>query len=276
MLREVAAPAGAGFVLSPAAFEAIREVLYSSSGITLSPAKHGLVQARLAKRLRELGLDSFDAYVARLGNDPSEVPRMVDAMTTNKTSFFREAAHFEFLLERTLPVWRRTEHRVRVWSAGCSSGEEPYSLAMLLAESLSAQRQREALILATDISERVLARARMGEYGDGALAEVEPRRRERFFEATASGGRVRPEVQEMVRFARLNLLEAWPMRGPFDAIFCRNVMIYFDESTRTRLAQRFRALLPPGGLLLIGHSESLGPSPVGLRCLRPSIYARDP
>ncbi|MBI3206325.1 MAG: protein-glutamate O-methyltransferase CheR [Myxococcales bacterium] len=275
MQRLLAAPAGGSSALSPMAFEAIRDLLYSISGITLGPAKHGLVQARLGKRLRELGLDSFEAYVARLGSDPAEVPRMVDAMTTNKTSFFREAVHFDFLLERALPVWRRPDHRPRVWSAGCSTGEEPYSLAMLLVESLSEPRLRDASILATDISERVLARARSGEYSGGALGDIAPRRRERFFEPSETGGRVRPEVRSLVRFARLNLLESWPMRGPFDAIFCRNVMIYFDEPTRARLAQRFRALLAPGGLLLIGHSETLGASHEGFTCLRPSVYARD-
>lgn len=269
MLSGAANPA-----LTPTAFEAIRRRLYSASGIILSPAKHMLVQARLGKRLRELGLTAFDDYVARLEVDPAEVVRMVDAMTTNKTSFFREAAHFDFLLERLLPAWSRPDHRPRIWSAGCSTGEEPYTLAIVLAEALPERRLRDALILATDISERVLARARAGEYPSTALEELTAERRARFFEPTECGARARDETRALLRFARLNLMDEWPMKGPFDAIFCRNVMIYFDEPTRTRLAQRFRALLAPRGLLLIGHSESLGPAPAGLTCVRPSVYVR--
>jgi len=264
---------GEAGALSDAAFKAIRELLYAASGIKLASGKRELVRSRVIRRLRDLGLRSFDVYVSRLASDPAEVARMVDVMTTNKTSFFREPPHFAFFAER-LPAWRRAGRRLRVWSAGCSTGEEPYSIAMLLIEQLPDIAQWDARILGTDISERVLGVARAGDYSSSALAELDAKRRSRFFELSERGGLLLPEPRALVKLARLNLLGPWPMRGPFDVIFCRNVMIYFDEQTRMQLAQRYRELLAPGGLLFIGHSESLGPSPPGLSVIRPSIYTR--
>ncbi|MBI3206926.1 MAG: protein-glutamate O-methyltransferase CheR [Myxococcales bacterium] len=260
--------------LSAQAYDSIRELLHSVSGIKLGSGKQELVKSRVGRRLRALGVASFDEYVARLGHDREELGRMVDVLTTNKTFFFREPAHFDFIVDHGLPAWRRAGKRLRAWSAGCSTGEEPYSLCMVLAEKLGDFEAWDARILATDISPRVLDTARAGAYPKATLEGVSPAQRARFFEATDQGARVRPELRARVQFAQLNLLGHWPMRGPFDVIFCRNVMIYFDEPTRVRLVSRFRELLAPGGWLLIGHSESLGASPTGFRSVKPSTYAR--
>lgn len=260
--------------LSAQAYDSIRELLHSVSGIKLGAGKQELVKSRVGRRLRALGMASFDEYVGRLAHDRDELGRMVDVLTTNKTFFFREPAHFDFIVEHGLPAWRRAGRRLRAWSAGCSTGEEPYTLCMVLAEALGDFGAWDTRILATDISPRVLEAARAGVYADGALDGVPAGRRARFFEPSPAGARVRGELRERVHFARLNLLGHWPMRGPFDVIFCRNVMIYFDEPTRTRLVTRFRELLAPGGWLLIGHSESLGAAPRGFRPVKPSTYAR--
>lgn len=260
-------------VLSPDAYSGIRSLLHEVSGIELGTKRQELVKARVAKRLRALGLASFDEYVARLASDPSEVPQMVDVLTTNKTSFFREPAHFTFVVEHGIPRWRSAGRRLRLWSAGCSSGEEPYSLAMTLLEHLGGSPAWDARILATDISPRVLDHARAGRYGSGALWGL-PAAMKKHFEVCGGEVRLRERVRELVQFAGLNLLGEWPMRGPFDAIFCRNVMIYFDAPTRNELVQRFRTHLAPEGWLFVGHCESLGPAPAGLRAVAPATYAR--
>lgn len=260
--------------LGAAAFGEIVGLLHEASGIRLSPGKESMVQARLGRRLRELGLVSFEAYLERVRADRAEAERMVDVLTTNKTSFYRESAHFDFLVERGVPRWRERDQRVRIWSAGCSTGQEPYTVAMRLSGAIRDVAAWDLRVLATDISERVLAVARAAEYGQAELSDVPPAQQKAYFEPAGSRVRVRQIIREVVQFARLNLLGPWPMRGRFDAILCRNVMIYFDEPTRRALAERFCESLHPGGWLLIGHSESLGPSPRGLECLRPSLYER--
>jgi chemotaxis protein methyltransferase CheR len=194
-------------------------------------------------------------------------------ITTNKTQFFREARHFEFLVEQ-LPAWRALGRPIRIWSAGCSSGEEVYTLAMVLAEHLPAPELRAARILGTDISRPVLERAQAAVYRPQDLEGLDAERCRRHLLRRGDAYEVRPELRALVSFARLNLLEHWPMRGPFHAIFCRNVMIYFDRPTRERLIARFHALLPPGGHLLVGHSESLSGLEHGYRYVAPAVYVK--
>lgn len=267
--------------LSDHEFDIVRGLLHRIAGIHLTDAKRDLVRVRLGKRLRALGWTSFEEYVAHIqsAEGQAELARMVDGLTTNKTSFFREPAHFTFLREVVFPAWSEDRRAIRIWSAGCSTGEEPYSLAMLLLESLPRIAERDVRILATDISPRVLKVARAGRYGDEEVVDVPDLLRARYFlrHENPRGGstwEVRPEVRALVRFAHLNLMDDWPMRGPFDAIFCRNVMIYFDHDTRQRLVQRFEGLLDEGGYLFVGHSESLSTYRQGLEYIQPAVYRR--
>lgn len=258
-------------------FDRIAEAAYRLTGISLPPGKEELVKSRLLKRLRLLDLPSFEAYLARLEEDPDEVVTMIDCLTTNKTSFFREPAHFEVLRRCVLP--EQADRRIRIWCAGCSTGEEPYTLSIVLRDALGpAFADWDARILATDLSTRVLAAAREGVYADDSVREV-PRHlvAAHFDPAEARNGRawrVRDEVRAPVRFARLNLLGPWPMRGPFDVVLCRNVMIYFDKPTQHALVGRFREILRPGGWLLVGHSESLAGVDHGLTYVQPAVYRR--
>ncbi len=269
------------YELTEAHFERVRDLLYRLCGIVLRPGKEGLVKARLSKRLRALGLPGFADYLALVEGDSGgeELSFLVDSMTTNKTSFFREGAHFVFVTECLLPCWER-QGRVRLWSAACSSGEEPYTLAMVLREHARIPPRLDVRILATDISTRVLEQARRGQYSADKLQDVPAALRVRHFrpvDASEDGGpmmELDPEVRRMVGFARLNLMDAWPMKGPFDAIFCRNVMIYFDKQAQGKLINRFHDLLAPGGHLFIGHSESLTGIVHRFRYVQPAVYLR--
>ncbi|HEX5580706.1 MAG TPA: CheR family methyltransferase, partial [Gemmatimonadaceae bacterium] len=222
-----------------------------------------------------LGMSDFSSYLDFVQAEASgaELREMIDALTTNKTSFFREPQHFDFLRAKVLPALEGRP--LRIWSAGCSSGEEPYTLAMVLRDTLPARDADGSRILATDISARVLARARAATYTPEMLAELPPDLLRRHF-APAQGGahRVADPVRRMVSFARLNLMATWPMRGPFDAILCRNVMIYFDKPTQSRLVARFHDLLAPGGHLFVGHSESLTGLEHGFGYVQPAVYVK--
>lgn len=259
--------------LRPEQFRVIRDRLYDVSGINMQDGKAGLVRTRLSKRVSALGLGSFRDYVRHVEQDATEFALMVDLLTTNKTSFFREARHFEFLREAVLPSLT-ADRPVRIWSAGCSTGEEPYTLVMLLREAWTDFARRDVRVLATDLSTRVLTRAAEGRYTESVLREVPPPLRSRYFERDGDDFRVRSSLRAPICFARLNLMEAWPMKGPFDAIFCRNVMIYFDRPTQERLINRFWKLLRPGGHLFVGHSESLTPLKHSFRYVEPAVYAR--
>jgi chemotaxis protein methyltransferase CheR len=264
--------------LSPAQFSRIVELLHAHCGIRMREGKEGLVRARLAKRLRATGAENFEDYLELVTRDPArtEFREMVDVLTTNKTSFFREAAHFDFLQDTVLPA---CPGPIRLWSAGCSTGEEPYTLAMLLRESLPDASAQRARILATDISHRVLATAKAGVYSREALAEVPPAVVQKYWRRaadSADGARLEalPSLRSLVQFGRLNLMEPWPMRGPFDAILCRNVMIYFDKATQQALVERYWAMLRPGGYLFVGHSESLTGLTHRFRYVQPAVYVR--
>jgi chemotaxis protein methyltransferase CheR len=270
-------PAAAAPELSPADFRHIAALVRGVAGLNLRPGKEGLVRARLSRRLRALGLDGFPAYLARLRADPgdAELRAMVDALTTNKTSFFREARHFDHLATSVLPVLAVAGRAPCLWSAGCSTGEEPYTLAMVLRDTLPEPLLGLARILATDISARVLDHAAAARYAPDAVADVPEALRRRHLVCEADGRwRVVPELRRLVHLARLNLVGEWPMRGPFDAIFCRNVMIYFDRPTQARLVARFRALLAPGGHLFLGHAESLTGLAPGFAYAQPAVYRR--
>jgi len=224
-----------------------------------------MVYSRLVRRLRHLEIDSFAAYCQRLQDgDEAEFIEFVNALTTNLTAFFRENHHFDFLANTALPgllASRQAQRRIRIWSAGCSTGEEPYSIAMVVKEAQSGRNNWDIKILATDLDSNVLEKAQLGIYGDDRLKSVSMARKARFFEdrpeLPVGEMIVGSELRELITFKQLNLMESWPMKGPFDVIFCRNVVIYFDKDTQRRLFERYAGLLANDGYLIIGHSESL-------------------
>jgi chemotaxis protein methyltransferase CheR len=244
--------------LSADDFARVAKLLHAATGIHLPKGKESLVRARLAARVRALSLQSYGAYVDLLARDPSgaEMDLAIDLLSTNKTAFFREARHFELLGEE---MRRAIPRKLRIWSAACSTGEEPYSIAMTLTAAGAILPYCDTRVLATDICRHALATAQQATYAPAGLTDVPAEYARRYFEPGDKPGTVTvtSTVRALVGFARLNLMEPWPMKGPFDIIFCRNVMIYFDHATQERLVERMRGLLAPGGLLLIGHAESL-------------------
>jgi chemotaxis protein methyltransferase CheR len=269
-----------GLDLSDADLARVGSLVHEIAGIALPPNKHAMVRSRLATRARTLGLPSVGAYLEHVENDASggELAAMIDALTTNKTYFFREEAHFDLLRHRVFPDLAERSGPIRLWSAGCSTGEEAYCMAVLALETFGERAPRDVRILGTDISQRVLNVARPGEYAAENVSAIPAPTLARMFESVPHGNRrsyrVRAELRALVRFARLNLMSNWPMRGPFDVIFCRNVMIYFDRPTRERLVRRLAELLTPGGYLCIGHSESLTGFSPGLEFVQPATYRR--
>ena len=264
--------------LSPSTFEGLRNLLHAHSGIALAHHKITMVQSRLAKRLRALGLRSYEQYHDLLRDPKSEEwPEFVNALTTNLTSFFREGHHFTRLVELLKPAYAASK-RIRIWSAGCSTGEEPYTLAMTLTKAFGSFAAIQ--ILATDLDTAVLDTASRGVY---PMARVEslPDEWKRLGFLRGKGQnldqvRIRPELRKLITFTQMNLLDAqWPLEGgPFQAIFCRNVMIYFDKPTQRELLRRYHGLLEPDGLLFVGHSESLLDNSLGFQSLGQTIYRR--
>ena len=246
-------------------FKYISNLIKEHAGIRLI-SKQDLVYSRLAKRLRALELTTFREYCDLLrGKDGQELVQCINAITTNVTTFLREIHHFEFLEKTVLPELieqkgRTIMPRLRVWSAGCSSGEEPYSIEIVLREQAALQRW-DVKILATDLDTHILERAKNGLYDIKQLEKVTPQRCKRWFRMGTGNNanlvRVVPELRERIRFRQLNLKDRWPMRGPFEVIFCRNVVIYFDKEMQMKLFNRFADMLAPNGYLFIGHSESL-------------------
>ncbi len=256
--------------IRPKDFEKLRDFIYKEAGIVLADSKQQMVQARLQKRIRLLGLPGYGEYLKHALETPSETVELINAMTTNKTDFFREPHHFEFLARQEIPRLieeaRRLERpkRLRIWHAGCSTGEEPYSMAMVLAESHLFEQGWDVRQLASDIDTKVLAHSEAAIYDEERISPVSLERRRKFF-LRGKGERegqyqVRREIRELVTFRQINLLDPmWPMSANvrFDVIFCRNVIIYFDRPTQAVLFNRFASKLQPGGLLIIGHSENL-------------------
>lgn len=267
--------------LSEEQYARISRTMRTLCGISLSLGKEGLVRARLTKRLRALRMSSFEQYLRYMDGDKSgeELSGMIDALTTNKTDFFRGPQHFDYLRTRVLPDLIAENRKIRIWSAGCSSGEEPFSIAILLKEEMPDIHRRDVRVLATDISRRMLEVARRAVYEEDALREVPPPLLKKYFSPAGAQAphtyRVKDDVRELVRFARLNLVGEWPMKGPFNVIFCRNVMIYFDRPARQRLVKRLWSLLEPGGHLFVGHSESLTAFFHQFSYVQPAVYVKD-
>lgn len=270
---------GSEFEYSDSDFERIRKLIYREAGIKLSPSKRTMAYGRLVRRLRAVGIRRFADYLDLVENDGGqELQAFTNALTTNLTSFFREAHHFPVLVDYLAP--RVSNREVTVWCAGCSTGEEPYSIAMAVLSAFGYSATR-IHILASDVDTNVLETAERGVYPIERLEKLPAGYKERFFyQGTGKNVgyvKVRPELSRAVMFRQVNLLEPkWPVRAPIDAIFCRNVMIYFDKATQYRILERFAALLEDGGLLFAGHSENFTQAGNIFRSLGRTMYERLP
>lgn len=257
-------PTGREFHFDAAHFQLVRSLAFRLAGIELKESKEELVYGRLARRLRTLGLDNFDDYCALLQRDDSpELSSFINSITTNVTSFFRESHHFDYLRDQALPklAASRPDRRLRIWSAACSTGQEPYSIAATMASAAgdSSGRRLDCKILATDIDSDALAQGEAGIYsGSGVPSPEELGPHATWFSPTRDGRQqISPVLRNMIYFRRLNLMAPWPMTGKMDVIFCRNVVIYFSVETQRKLFKRFAEILAPDGYIFIGHSESM-------------------
>jgi chemotaxis protein methyltransferase CheR len=261
----------------------IAALVYEQAGIVIREHKEAMTRGRLARRVKALGMNSVAEYCAFLKTPQAagELPELINAVTTNHTAFFRERHHFDHLRRDVMPrlVQERAGRRgrIRIWSSACSSGEEAYSIAASCREVIGSRSDLDFRILATDIDTDILARAEAGIYPaelfERLPADVKPLMR---LEASPGRGeaRVAEELRRMIAFKQLNLIQSWPMKGPFDVIFCRNVFIYFDTQTKASILDRFVTLLAPGGFLYLGHSESLPQPHAKLRLIGRTIYER--
>lgn len=257
--------------LSPKVEQRLRDLAREHTGIVLGPDKATLVAARVQKRLRSLGLPTYEAYLARLESDPKEVPHFVSVITTHTTSFFREADHFPLVTGLVAEGVRSGQRRFRLWCAAASTGQEPWTLAMVLGP-LVAAHALDLAILATDIDAKSLATAHRAVYPPALVNQV-PREHRDSFERVADGWRVKEPLRRLVRFAPMNLCRTpYPLRGPLDLVICRNVMIYLDPPARQRFVREVERVLRPGGLLLVGHSESVVGMGRHLQLEHPSVY----
>jgi chemotaxis protein methyltransferase CheR len=268
------------FLIKEEEFQRLRTLIYNESGISLSDQKHSLLASRLSKRLRDLGLATFTEYYELVTEDTTcqEFTRMLDLISTNRTDFFREPKHFDFLRERIIPELEPTK-RIRIWSSACSTGEEPYTIAMTLFENVEHPAQWDFEILASDLSTRVLTKAVSGLYDEDRLRDVPPDVMKRHFlrgKGDQTGVlKVKPHLAGAITFRRVNLMDdRFPIKNPLDLIFCRNVMIYFDRPTQETLINKFHQYLKPGGYLFIGHSESLQWMTHPFAAIAPTIYQR--
>lgn len=270
-----AAVAGCGFFsISDAEFRLFQQLMFNEAGVTLAPSKKALVNGRLSKRLKARDCLSFRAYYDLLGQDPAEWQWAIDLLTTNETYFFREPRHFDYLREKVLSA-HAGGRTFRVWSAACSSGEEAYSAAMVLADAFGAGGWS---VLGSDLNTQVLAKARSGHYGMARTEGIPRASLERYClkgkGSQAGTFLVGRPLRERVEFRQINLNTTLPRLEPFDVIFLRNVMIYFSQATKAQIVRRVVGLLKPGGHFIIGHSESLNGITDGLEVVRPSIYRR--
>jgi chemotaxis protein methyltransferase CheR len=272
-------------VLPDSDFSRIADLVYRHCGINLHGGKRELVRSRLVKRLRQGDFKTFSQYIDHVLQDSTgnEFSVLVDTLSTNLTSFFREPRHFHFLREEFLPrLLKRKQNdrdfRIRAWSAGCSSGEEPYSMAITLLEATGDTRAWSIKILATDISTSMLQTAQRGIYDQVTIEPVPAVQKHKYLVTTRANGRTAYQVsrslRETVIFNNMNLMKHWPIKGPLDFIFCRNVMIYFNRPTQTRLVNRLWDLLDSGGLLFTGHSESLAQIEHGFDSIEPTVYMK--
>ncbi len=271
------------FVFADEDFHALRTLVHKHTGISLSAAKRELVYGRLSRRLRVLGIESFRDYRKLLVADPDgrEIVEFCNAITTNLTSFFRESHHFDHLRSHILaPLAAEPPGRkLRIWSAGCSTGEEPYSTAMTVCDSVPDWERRDIRILATDLDSEVLSKGRHGVYGEDRVKGMPAKLLATHFREQREGGALRyavvPQLTQLITFNQLNLMHELPMRGPFDVIFCRNVVIYFDKDTQRQLFRRFARLQRPGDLLFLGHSESMFKVSDAYTLIGRTIYKRN-
>jgi chemotaxis protein methyltransferase CheR len=278
----------AGVSVTPELFEKFQRLIHEEAGIWLGEAKSALLCGRLSRRLRALQIPTLDRYY-EIVVDPyqyEERVAMIDAITTNETRFFRDPRHFEILEARAIPRWRAEAQQgirsktVRIWSAGCSSGEEPYSLAMLLARHLPVEQGWNATVLATDISTRVLAHARQGIYGIAKSSDIPaPLLKDYMLKGIDRQDgqmKVMPEIQAMVDFHKLNLIHGpYPPEAHFDAVFCRNVLIYFDLQAKQKAVEHLTRCLAPSGLFFVGQAENLATVNSSFRTLAGAVYVRD-
>lgn len=275
---------GLGPAISDNQYSQLAKLVYKLCGITLGQGKRELLKARLMKRLRATGCQDVKQYMDLLQNDPDghELIAFLDVITTNKTDFFRESQHFDFMTHSILPslngLCSGTE-ALRIWSSACSTGEEPYTLAIVLMQSQDLWNRRGASILASDLSTQVLKHGQSGVYSSDRVSPIPKELLRRYFQRGvnrwAGHVRVRPELKKLVNFKRINLMDDFQFDPPFHVIFCRNVMIYFDKETRESLVNRFHRTLAPGGYLLVGHSESLTGINHPFRFIQPAIYRKE-
>jgi chemotaxis protein methyltransferase CheR len=271
------------FTFSDEDFRSLARVAYEHAGIALADNKRNLVYSRVSRRLRALRMNSFGEYREFLASDAREIESFINSISTNHTKFFREVHHFHhFRTHTALPFaqsrGRSFGGRLRVWSAGCSSGEEPYTISVVLKREITDLSGCDVRILATDIDTDILTKAARGEFASAAMEEV-PKPYQSFFKLEEDGGAggkvvMHRDVRSLITFRHLNLMGPWPFHGKFDVIFCRNVMIYFDGPTKATLVDRFTQQLKPGGWLYIGHSESLIGTHPGLQLVGRTIYQR--
>lgn len=275
---------GGGLEISDAQYRKLASLIYGLCGINLGDSKKELLKARLAKRLRATGYGSIKEYIHALESDPGgqELVDFLDVITTNKTDFFREAQHFDFLAGKILPQLDGLcgqSDPLRIWCAASSTGEEPYTIAMVLRDNQAHMGRRPVTLLASDISTQVLQTGRNGIYNMDRVAGIPHQTLTRHFQRGQRRWqghvRVRPELRNMVDFKRINLMEPFNFDRPFHIIFCRNVMIYFDKPTQQKLVQKFHQCLASGGYLLVGHSESLTGIDHPLKFVRPAVYRRE-
>ncbi len=250
------------FVLTDRDFNTIRKIVSDRTGIVLSDGKRDMIYGRLVRRLRTLGLSGFSEYCDLISReDGGELSEFINAITTNLTAFFRENHHFEFLENELLPfiMENKKESKLRIWSAGCSSGEEPYSIAMTVRENIP--DSWDIKILATDLDTNMVNKASAGVYDEGRVSGLDKKRLRRWVKKGRGSNsgmiKISDELRNIITFKQLNLMNDWPFKGPFDFIFCRNVVIYFNKDTQRILFNRFADLLPDGGHIFIGHSESM-------------------
>ena len=270
-----------GYKISTDEFERFRRLIYNESGISLCKVKESLLVSRLSTRMRDLGLATFSDYYARVVEDRSgeELTMMLDLISTHKTDFFREPRHFEFLRDRIIPELACAKH-IRIWSSACSTGEEPYTIAMTVFDTAQDPGQWDWKILATDLSTRVLATAASGIYDEERVRAVRPEVVRRHFlrgrGKSAGLFKVKPHLAEMITFRQLNLMDDhFPIKSSLDLIFCRNVMIYFDRQTQETLARKFHHYLRPGGYLFVGHSENFQGLDQPFTVVAPTIYQKE-
>lgn len=262
-------------------FKQFSQFIYDKSGITLNDNKESLVSARVSKRMRQLGIGEYDEYLDLVKNDDTgeEIIELLDVISTNVTNFFREPDHFDIVRDVMATWLKNGTRRFTFWSAACSSGEEPYTLAMVLREA-TAGTQVDMRILATDISTKILEKSMEGVYEAKKTEDIPALYREKYFTKEGIGDQalftIKDSLRSIITFKRINLsIVPYPMKGPMDIVFCRNVMIYFDNRVRVNLLNEIHRLLKPGGILFVGHAESLTGILSGFKSVKPSVYIKN-